>query len=112
MYRFRSGASRVVEDGIQPGIAFESDDGEVVHARRRPWRRKRDQRLRPILRGGEDMMVQLVLIRPPVGKDVAAAPGVVNAEKTSAVAACPDRRLGKHASRGALRRGDEFSTRI
>src|SRR5689334_11804090 len=76
--------TRVVQDSVYPGIALEPDHLKIPHACGHSFGRATEfERL--IERGGENMMVEFVLVRPPVNKNEIGIAPAVNANKADAV---------------------------
>src|SRR5919197_3246660 len=91
------------ENVPDPGLTLVRHDTEVPYARHRIGWGRRPEPARVVARREEDMMVQLVLLLPPIHEDKVAAAPVVDAKETDAVARRRDSRRRQNAHGRRLR---------
>src|SRR5690606_20842609 len=79
------GSSRRPQDVLHPSVALVTDQEQIPDAGIEPRRRHVPQSVRASRFRAVDMVMQLVLVGPPVHEDEVACPAGVNADKTDAV---------------------------
>ena len=90
---FDVGPVGISEDFFDPGIALEPDHLKVENARGDAIRRARHVE-RLVERGGEDVVMKLVLVRPPVYENEIGIDAAVHADETDAIG------IRRHSVRG------------
>src|SRR6266542_5534080 len=96
------------EDVPDPRLALVRDDAEIPDTGDRVGSRRGTERSRVVTRGEEDVMVELVLLFPPIHEDEIASAAVVDAEEPDAVACRGDGRSRQDPLGGRLGGLDQF----